>query len=106
MSEKCADVGKLRLARCSPRYDFQLRVDQKQSTNSISDGGVLVRDLLIRAPAELLTLYCRHYTGDDTWNEITTQALLFQVGPAKNFEPVNQTRTEVHASGFSRVEGC
>ena len=36
----------------------------------------------------------RHYTGDDTWNEVTKQALLFQVGPNNNYEPTNQTRTE------------
>ena len=32
-----------------------------------------------------------YYTGDDTYNEITTQALLHQVGPEQNYEPPNQT---------------
>lgn len=35
------------------------------------------------------------YTGDTTYNEITTQAMLFQVGPNKDFMPPNQTKTEV-----------
>jgi hypothetical protein len=37
----------------------------------------------------------RYYTGDDKYNDATKQALLFQVGPENNFEPQNQTRTEV-----------
>ncbi|KAJ5305832.1 hypothetical protein N7508_004847 [Penicillium antarcticum] len=32
-----------------------------------------------------------YYTGDTTWNEITTQALLWQVGDENNFMPQNQT---------------
>jgi len=35
-----------------------------------------------------------YYTGDDTYNEITTQGLLFQVGPQANYMPPNQTKTE------------
>ena len=35
-----------------------------------------------------------YYTGDDTYNEITTQALHFQVGPDKDYMPPNQTKTE------------
>lgn len=35
-----------------------------------------------------------YYTGDDAYNEITTQALLFQVGPQNNYMPPNQTKTE------------
>lgn len=34
------------------------------------------------------------YTGDDTYNEVTTQALLHQVGDDKDFMPQNQTRSE------------
>ena len=34
-----------------------------------------------------------YYTGDDTYNEITTQALQFQVGNDKDYEPTNQTKT-------------
>lgn len=34
------------------------------------------------------------YTGDDTWNDITTQALLWQAGDDGTFMPTNQTRTE------------
>ena len=37
----------------------------------------------------------RYYTGDDTYNDVTTQALLFQTGPDGNYEPANQTRVEV-----------
>jgi hypothetical protein len=37
----------------------------------------------------------RYYTGDNTYNDITKQAILFQTGPDNNFEPQNQTRTEV-----------
>lgn len=32
-----------------------------------------------------------HYTGDDTYNPVTTQALLFQVGPHNDYMPPNQT---------------
>ncbi|PNP48573.1 hypothetical protein THARTR1_10312 [Trichoderma harzianum] len=35
-----------------------------------------------------------YYTGDDTYNNLTTQALLFQVGETKDYMPRNQTRTE------------
>ncbi|OJD09880.1 hypothetical protein AJ78_08883 [Emergomyces pasteurianus Ep9510] len=35
-----------------------------------------------------------YYTGDDTYNAMTTQALLHQASPSRNFMPVNQTRTE------------
>uniref|UniRef100_A0A093XHA2 Mannan endo-1,6-alpha-mannosidase n=1 Tax=Talaromyces marneffei PM1 TaxID=1077442 RepID=A0A093XHA2_TALMA len=34
------------------------------------------------------------YTGDSTWNSITTQALLWQASPDANFMPKNQTMTE------------
>ncbi|KAF2454587.1 glycoside hydrolase [Lineolata rhizophorae] len=34
-----------------------------------------------------------YYTGDDTYNDITTQALLFQTGPDNDYMPTNQTRT-------------
>lgn len=37
----------------------------------------------------------RYYTGDTTYNDITKQALLYQVGPNNAFEPTNQTRVEV-----------
>jgi hypothetical protein len=37
----------------------------------------------------------RYYTGDDSYNNVTTQALLFQTGPDGNYEPANQTRVEV-----------
>ncbi|KAF2097840.1 mannan endo-1,6-alpha-mannosidase [Rhizodiscina lignyota] len=35
-----------------------------------------------------------YYTGDDSYNEITTQALLFQTGPNDDYMPPNQTKTE------------
>jgi mannan endo-1,6-alpha-mannosidase len=35
-----------------------------------------------------------YFTGDDTYNAITTQALLAQVGPNDDFMPPNQTKTE------------
>lgn len=35
-----------------------------------------------------------YYTKDDAYNEITTQALLFQVGPDEDYMPPNQTKTE------------
>ncbi|KAL7800024.1 hypothetical protein V8C37DRAFT_398267 [Trichoderma ceciliae] len=35
-----------------------------------------------------------YYTGDDTYNNITQQALLFQVGETNDYMPRNQTRTE------------
>jgi len=35
-----------------------------------------------------------YYTGDDTYNNITTQALLWQVGPNQDFMPPNQTKDE------------
>ncbi|KAH6648990.1 cell wall glycosyl hydrolase [Truncatella angustata] len=34
------------------------------------------------------------YTGDDTYNDVTMQALLHQVGDDQDFMPQNQTRTE------------
>jgi hypothetical protein len=36
-----------------------------------------------------------YYTGDDRYNQWITDGILFQTGPDNNFEPVNQTRTEV-----------
>ncbi|KAK7974060.1 hypothetical protein PG989_015908 [Apiospora arundinis] len=35
-----------------------------------------------------------YYTGDTTYNEITTEGLLFQVGPNNDYMPPNQTLTE------------
>lgn len=35
-----------------------------------------------------------YYTGDTTYNEVTTQALQFQVGPNNDYMPPNQTKTE------------
>lgn len=35
-----------------------------------------------------------YYTGDSTYNDITTQAMLFQVGPNDDYMPPNQTKTE------------
>ena len=35
-----------------------------------------------------------YFTGDDTYNAITNQALLFQVGPNDDYMPLNQTKTE------------
>jgi mannan endo-1,6-alpha-mannosidase len=35
-----------------------------------------------------------YFTGDDTYNEITTQGLLAQVGPNNDYMPPNQTKTE------------
>lgn len=32
-----------------------------------------------------------YYTGDSTYNDVTKQALLFQVGPDNNYEPTNRT---------------
>jgi mannan endo-1,6-alpha-mannosidase len=35
-----------------------------------------------------------YYTGDTTYNDVTSQALLFQVGPNQDYMPPNQTKTE------------
>ncbi|KAF4632523.1 hypothetical protein G7Y89_g5609 [Cudoniella acicularis] len=35
-----------------------------------------------------------YYTGDTTYNDVTTQALLFQTGPNQDYMPPNQTKTE------------
>ena len=35
-----------------------------------------------------------YFTGDNSHNDITTQAMLFQVGPNKDYMPPNQTKTE------------
>ena len=35
-----------------------------------------------------------YYTGDTAWNAVTTQGLLFQVGPHNDYMPPNQTLTE------------
>ncbi|KAI9762910.1 MAG: hydrolase 76 protein [Candelina submexicana] len=34
-----------------------------------------------------------YYTGDTTYNGVTTEAMLFQVGPNNDFMPPNQTKT-------------
>ncbi|RDW72115.1 mannan endo-1,6-alpha-mannosidase-5 [Coleophoma crateriformis] len=34
------------------------------------------------------------YTGDTTYNSVTSQALLFQVGPNRDYMPPNQTKNE------------
>jgi mannan endo-1,6-alpha-mannosidase len=34
-----------------------------------------------------------YYTGDTAYNDITTQALLFQTGPNADYMPPNQTKT-------------
>lgn len=36
-----------------------------------------------------------YYTGDSTYNDVTTQGLLAQVGPDNDYMPPNQTKTEV-----------
>jgi mannan endo-1,6-alpha-mannosidase len=35
-----------------------------------------------------------YFTGDDSFNEITTKAMLHQTGPDNDFMPPNQTKTE------------
>ncbi|KAJ5469252.1 Mannan endo-1-6-alpha-mannosidase DCW1 [Penicillium diatomitis] len=35
-----------------------------------------------------------YYTGDETWNDITTQAMLWQAGDNAAFMPANQSKTE------------
>lgn len=35
-----------------------------------------------------------YYTGNSEYNDITTQAMLFQVGPNNDYMPPNQTKTE------------
>ena len=35
------------------------------------------------------------YTGDDQYNDLVSEGLLFQVGPLDDFMPPNQTKTEV-----------
>jgi mannan endo-1,6-alpha-mannosidase len=35
-----------------------------------------------------------YFTGDDTYNALTQQAMLHQTGPDRDFMPPNQTRTE------------
>ena len=35
-----------------------------------------------------------YYTGNSEYNEVTTQAMLFQVGPNNDYMPPNQTKTE------------
>jgi len=34
-----------------------------------------------------------YYTGDDTYNAVTTEAMLFQVGPDENYMPPNQSKS-------------
>jgi mannan endo-1,6-alpha-mannosidase len=36
-----------------------------------------------------------YYTGDDTYNDQISRGILNQQGPAHNFEPKNQSQTEV-----------
>jgi len=35
-----------------------------------------------------------YYTGDTTYNDVVSQAILFQVGPTNDFMPPNQTKSE------------
>lgn len=35
-----------------------------------------------------------YYTGDDTYNDLVSQAMLFQVGPDMNYMPPNQSKDE------------
>lgn len=35
-----------------------------------------------------------HYTGDSSYNDLITEAMLFQVGEARDYMPRNQTKTE------------
>lgn len=47
------------------------------------------------------------YTGDDTYNDVVTQAMLAQVGPHNDYMPPNQTKTEVKISySTSPNEAC
>lgn len=39
-----------------------------------------------------------YYTGDTTYMEITTQGLVAQIGPDRDYMPPNQTKTEVWIS--------
>jgi mannan endo-1,6-alpha-mannosidase len=41
-----------------------------------------------------------YYTGDDRYNQMISDGILFQTGPDNNFEPTNQTRTEVCKHSF------
>lgn len=34
-----------------------------------------------------------HFTGDTSYNDVVTQALLFQVGPSNDYMPPNQTKS-------------
>lgn len=34
-----------------------------------------------------------YYTEDKTYNDVTTEALLFQVGPEANYMPPNQSKS-------------
>jgi mannan endo-1,6-alpha-mannosidase len=36
-----------------------------------------------------------YYTGDDSYNDAISRGILNQQGPGHNFEPENQTKTEV-----------
>lgn len=37
-----------------------------------------------------------YYTNDSTYNDVTAQALQFQVGDDEDYMPANQTKDEVH----------
>jgi mannan endo-1,6-alpha-mannosidase len=47
-----------------------------------------------------------YYTGDDTYNEITTQGLLFQVGANQAFMPENQTASLGRYARFQTRASC
>jgi mannan endo-1,6-alpha-mannosidase len=34
-----------------------------------------------------------YYTGDTTYNDVTMQAMLFQVGTNQDYQPVNETQS-------------
>lgn len=43
-----------------------------------------------------------YLTGDDQYNDVVSEALLFQVGPNADYMPPNQTRTLVRNTGELR----
>jgi len=72
---------------------------------NLTTGGKLAACLVLSSTTGIVsyrrtfrTCQCIDYyflvTGDSTYNDVTTQALLFQVGPDRDYMPPNQTKSE------------
>jgi len=67
-----------------------------QSINTTGGSAAQIGTYLLRVLSRLYKAFVDYwrYTGDSSYNDIVTQALLFQVGPNRDYMPPNQTSSE------------